>query len=722
VSHRRAFWLLILIVCIQVGASIFWIAYDERPPCGQDCIRHTLDAVRVLPQTSRFMTGLIDIIDRHLDAYPLAHRTVVGSLFRIFGVDKRLALGTSALCFASLILVVYAISRALVKENTSPALLAAFLVGCFPAVFAASHFDNLSMMLTFGVALSVLCLIRTDGFRGAGWSAALGLSLGFGLLVKWTFFVFVVGPFALTVASAASQGIIAKRLRNLGIALALAVLIALPWYVQHLEDVLSLFRLNEDIYTGIYPPHPFNLFSLGFYIIRFIRGMTPVLSAVVVLGFVILLIKKRLNRVAIPLGWVLGAYAIMVFFYPKWPRYMLPAYPALAIVAGHGISSLRRSTGRSVLITLIVALGLIMLLQSVIPHDVIATTFKSSFFEHLVTPLFPTRDDWQIPRIVRTIAADWGRPSEFCSVAVAPKLPALQDIYCNFEAIVNQRKRILFTTLSSDSFFWGLVDSDYIVTRTGPFLTLSWEAEMSPWVPADRQVVLLENLLADPPRLLSRHYQLVARLNGSDDQIVTISKRTSKFTRDEQVELLELLSPIFRKRQHRDIAFRILYRRKGWYRHSREVWEQLEAKGLNRSWLETERGPDLVDVLEVEDMVHNFGANIFAGKRVHGGWEILRPSTQLAPVLLPDGKASMSLVAKASPRHGEFPTIHVSLDGKSLWRGTITSEEPSVHQFEAQTGKRRGMISIKTSWPDDLGETSLRSVIIDKVIIRKASG
>ena len=199
-SRRRALWLLTLIVCVQVGASIFWIAYDQRPPCGQDSIRHTLDAVRVLPQTSRFTSGLVNVIDRHLDAYPPAHRYVVGSLFRIFGVDKRLALGTSALCFALLILVVYAISRTLVKENALPALLAAFLVGCFPAVFAASHFDNLSMMLTFGVALSVLCLIRTDGFQGVGWSAALGLSLGFGLLVKWTFFVFLVGPFALTIA------------------------------------------------------------------------------------------------------------------------------------------------------------------------------------------------------------------------------------------------------------------------------------------------------------------------------------------------------------------------------------------------------------------------------------------------------------------------------------------------------------------------------------------
>ncbi len=343
-SRRRALWLLTLIVCVQVGASVFWIAYDQRPPCGQDSIRHTLDAMRDLPQTSDFTVGLINTIDRHLDAYPLAHKYVVGSLFHIFGVDKRLAFGASALCFALLILVVYAISRSLVGNDASSALLAAFLVGCFPAVFAASHFDNLSMMLTFGVALSVLCLIRTDGFQEVGWSAALGLSLGFGLLVKWTFVVFLVGPFALSIARAARQGNIVKRLRNLGIALSLAVLIALPWYIKHLEDVLSLFRLNKDVYTGIYP-HPFNLFSLGFYIIRFVGGMTPVLSAVVVLGFTILLVKKRLNHVAIFLCWVLGAYAIMVFFYPKWPRYMLPAYPALAIVAGHGICALRRLPG-----------------------------------------------------------------------------------------------------------------------------------------------------------------------------------------------------------------------------------------------------------------------------------------------------------------------------------------------------------------------------------------
>jgi len=721
VSRRRAFWLLVLIIGVQVGASVFWIAYDRRPPCGQDCIRHTLDAVRSLPQTNRFTTGLINTIDRHLDAYPPAHRSVVSTLFQMLGVKMRVALGTSALCFAALILVVYVVSRALDKESASPALLAAFLVGCFPAVFAASHFDNLSMMLTLDVALSVLCLIRTDGFRGAGWSAALGLSIGLGFLIKWTFFVFLVGPFALTIASGARQGAIPKRLRNLGISLALALTIALPWYVQHLEDVLSLFRLNKDIYTGIYPSHPFNLFSLGFYIIRFIDGMTPVLSALVLLGLVVLLIKKRMKRIAIPLGWIMGAYAIMVFFYPKWSRYMLPAYPALAIVAGHGICSLKASSGRYVLITLTIALGLIMLLQGVIPHDVIATTFKSSFFEHLVTPLFPTRDDWQIPRIVRTIAADWGRPSRLCSVAVAPKLPALQAIYCNFETIVNQRRRIIFKTLSSDNFFWRLIGSDYLVTRTGPFLTLSWEAEVSPWVPSDRQVQLLERLLADPPRLLSQHYQLVARFKGSNDQTITILRRTSKFTPDEEMELLKMLSPIFRKPEQKEIALRILYRRLGWFKRSLEVWEKLEDAGLNYSWLKTDRGPDLVDVLEAEDMIHNFRAPIFAGRRVPGGWEILQPSTQLAPVLLPEGEASLTLVAKAKPKEGDWPTIQVELDEQVLWQGKITSEDPSLYRFGARTKSRSGMLCIKMLAPPGSDGRNGGCAILDKIIIRRAN-
>jgi len=719
-SRRRAFWLLMLIVVGHLSGSVFWVIYDERPPIGQDCIRHGLNALRFAPGAARFTVDLIDMNDRYLDSYPPAHATVLSLAYRAFGVSKKTANGLSTVFFAILLLVVFAIGRALLPDDPRPALLATFILGCFPALFASSRFSNLSMMLTLFVATSVLALIRSDHFNNTTWAIAIGLLMGIGSLVKWTFVVFVVGPLALTLLGGLSRDNALRRVRNAAMTLVIAALVTLLWYVRHATDVIALWRYNRELYGVFYRKGFISAWNLGFYAVRLTEGMTPFLAAFCVVAVVVLVVNRRLKRLAVPLSWIASGYLGLVFIQPKWPRYVIPFYPALALLLAAGLFAIPRSKKRVVLVAAAILVGTVMWAQGILPHDVIATTFKASFFESHIVPVYPVPQDWGIIRIIRTVEDDWSTNAGMPTVVVLPKPPELLAAWCHFESAL-RGKRILFLSLACDDFFWKLMDGDYIVTRTGPFLPMSWETAHDPQAGAlvDGQTELLQDFLESPHVPFGQHYRLIARFRDTDGQTITIARRNLKFSLKEKLELLELLSPIFRENEHKDIAFRILYRQKGWYRHSRKVWEQLEDKGLNRSWLETERGPDLVDVLEVEDMLHNFGANIFAGRRVQGGWEILRPSTQLAPVLLPDGKALISLVAKASPRNGAFPTIQVSLDRKRLWRGEVTSEEPRVYRFEAQTGKRRGMLSIKMLAPDGSAGSSQGSVLIDKVIIRK---
>ena len=80
-----------------------------------------------------------------------------------------------------------------------------------------------------------------------------------------------------------------------------------------------------------------------------------------------------------------------------------------------------------------------------------------------------------------------------------------------------------------------------------------------------------------------------------------------------------------------------------------------------------------------------------------------------------------SVCRPLGPKSGDAPTILVSLDGKQLWRGKITSEEASVYRFEAQTAKRRGLLSIKMLKADGSGVRPQGSVLIDKVVVRKPS-
>lgn len=720
-SRRRAFLLLILIVGGHLSGSVFWISYDERPPIGQDCIRHGLNAMRFTPESPRLSVELIEMNDTYLDSYPPAHAVVLSLAYQAFGVSKKTANGLSAAFFTILLLIVFALGRAILPDDPRPALLATFILGCFPTLFASSRFSNLSMMLTLLVATSVLALIRSDHLNNTAWTIVIGLLMGTGFLVKWTFVVFIMGPLALTLLGNLGRANALKRLRNAAVTFAITALVALPWYVRHAKDVIALWRYNREVYSAFYHKGFISAWNLGFYAVRLMDGMTPILALFCLLAVVALVVNRQLRRLAIPLAWIASAYVGLVFIQPKWPRYVIPVYPALALILAAGLFAIPRSKKRAALIAVVVIAGMSMSAQGILPHDLIATTFKASFFESHLVPVYPVPHDWEMGRIIQTVEDDWSAESEIPTVAVLPKPPELLAAWCNFESMV-RGKLIQFLSLASDNFYWMLIDSDYIVTRTGPFLPMSWETAQDPLAGEliDSQTMQLQDFLEFPHELFGKSYRLVSRFRDRDGQTITISRRIKVFSLEEKLELLELLSPIFRENEQLALAFRILYRKKGWYRHSREIWEQLEDGGLNRSWLETERGPDLVDVLEVEDMVHNFGANIFAGRRVHGGWEILRPSAQLAPVLLPEEKALISLVAKAGPRNGEFPTIQVSLDGKHLWRGKITSEEPRIYRFEAQTGKRRGMLSIKLLAADGSAGSSPGSVLIDKVVIRRA--
>ena len=267
-SQRRAFWLLTLIVGCHLSGSVFWVIYDERPPIGQDCIRHGLNALRFMPGASRYTVDLIEMNDRYLSSYPPAHATVLSLAYQAFGVSKKVANGLSTVFFAILLLVVYAIGRAIQPDDPRPSLLATFLLGCFPALFASSRFSNLSMMLTLLVATSVLALIRSDHFNNTTWAIVLGLLMGIGFLVKWTFVVFIVGPFALTLEGNLTRANAGRRLRNAAITLAIATLVALPWYIGHARDVIALWRYNRELYGVFYRKGFISAWNLGFYAVR----------------------------------------------------------------------------------------------------------------------------------------------------------------------------------------------------------------------------------------------------------------------------------------------------------------------------------------------------------------------------------------------------------------------------------------------------------------------
>jgi len=126
------------------------------------------------------------------DYYPPLVHLVVVAAYKFFGVATDVAAMTNVLYLVLLLLGVYAIGRRLGGETTG--LLAALLVSLFPMIFAFSRYLYLDFALTGWVAASVALLLYAERFRRRRLSWLFGLSVGLGLLTKWTFVAFVAAP------------------------------------------------------------------------------------------------------------------------------------------------------------------------------------------------------------------------------------------------------------------------------------------------------------------------------------------------------------------------------------------------------------------------------------------------------------------------------------------------------------------------------------------------
>ncbi len=180
---------------------------------------------------------------------PLLFLTAV-MLYRLLGVSSDVALMSNVPYWAILIFSVYGLGKRMYNRRVG--LLAAYLVSTYPILFSLSRVFYVDFALAAMVALSLYLLVESDGFRARNWSLLFGVSLGLGMLVKWTYIAFVGLPFAyVLLRSGALKGVgsslaarrslssfLSRLLASFWAHLALALLLTLAWYLPNLDRLV----------------------------------------------------------------------------------------------------------------------------------------------------------------------------------------------------------------------------------------------------------------------------------------------------------------------------------------------------------------------------------------------------------------------------------------------------------------------------------------------------
>jgi 4-amino-4-deoxy-L-arabinose transferase-like glycosyltransferase len=295
---------------------------------------------------------------------------ITAPFYFIFGNAQDTAIMiNSVIFFAILILATYGIAKKLFNERAG--LLAAFILSAYPIIFNNLRLYMLDLPLTGMVALSLYFLVSCDNFKDTKNSLLLGLSLGLGLLVKFNYGAFIIGPLMLVSYNAfRDKSDSFKNMRkNFFYLITAAILLSLGFYMARSADILH--RIIQASYLDMLKDKDFyfpNFISLKTrWLLKFIEifigeGMSFLLFLAFVIGLVFFIKTKLKNRWLIYLAAVVPL-SIQILFFLIPPecmyRYCMPILPVTAIISALGISSIKNLKLKKIVVVLLVPLSLI---------------------------------------------------------------------------------------------------------------------------------------------------------------------------------------------------------------------------------------------------------------------------------------------------------------------------------------------------------------------------
>ena len=237
-EERRRWFLVVAVVSLLLAGLNFWwvVTFRQDHPFHIDEAGYmTFALLEHLGIEASGFSGWWDALLLQAPHAPLLPGLT--SLTFVFHVGLLQGFALLGAFFVLLVLAVYGIGERLAGPRLGA--LAALVVATAPGAFHFSREFIFAMPAAALLATSVYCLLRTEGLRMRRWAVALGIALGLMLLARAMTIAFVPGVLAaaVTLAALRAAGDLRSRLLNLGIAVAVVIAVAAPWYVPSFDRV-----------------------------------------------------------------------------------------------------------------------------------------------------------------------------------------------------------------------------------------------------------------------------------------------------------------------------------------------------------------------------------------------------------------------------------------------------------------------------------------------------
>jgi len=371
-----------LLALVMIVAQSLWVSMDKQPPSWDPAHYLDLTLGHERAWQSRGLSGFFsDVITSDPVRAPLL-TMLTTPIFLLVGPGPDRGTILNLLLWPVLLAAVYLLGRRLFSARTG--LLAAFLTATTPIVFGLAHEFFIEFLLTALVTVTVLLLLKTDGFTRRGASVALGVVVGLGMLTKVTFPLYVAGPCLVLGIAALSPvvrarrngGPIAGRLARIAVNIciigAFAVAIPFFWYLHDLKPSWEYAKWASNgagslPYGPAQPYKPDEIAKFTLTIINvdisWLYVVVPLIGLALVLvawwrGWAGALVWRTTTvKVLVLAGWFAIPFWYVTLSHNHDPRFLAPAMPAFALLMAGVLARVPKPNTRRALIVGTVALG-----------------------------------------------------------------------------------------------------------------------------------------------------------------------------------------------------------------------------------------------------------------------------------------------------------------------------------------------------------------------------
>jgi len=201
------------------------------------------------------------------------------------------------------------------------------------------------LLFTVVVAMSVLARVylaprRADATPGIGMLAVFWTAIAVGILVKGPLVLMVVGLAAATLSILDRSARWLTALRPLP-GIAWLVLLVLPWFIAIYWRVGSQFlvaSVGEDMLAKIASPQEAHGAPPGLYVLLFFATFFPA-SMLAGLAAPAVWAVRREPAARFLLAWLVPSWIVFELVVTKLPHYVLPLYPAIAILIAGAVET-----------------------------------------------------------------------------------------------------------------------------------------------------------------------------------------------------------------------------------------------------------------------------------------------------------------------------------------------------------------------------------------------